>query len=63
MKAIENNIDPDSRARTKQASRAADERLMASGGKSVARVKRENEVFAPLARAARIDLTSSRSLG
>jgi hypothetical protein len=58
-----NHVDPSSRARAKQAARADDERLMASGEKSVAQLKRENEVFAPLARSARVNLSASRSLG
>ncbi len=57
-----NHIDPNSRARAKQAARAADERQMASGEKSVAQLKRENEVFAPLARSAQVNLSASRSL-
>jgi hypothetical protein len=56
------NINPRSRALTKQAARASDERLLASGRKSVAQLKRENEAFAPLARSARVDLSASRSL-
>jgi hypothetical protein len=62
MKA-RSHYDPRSRARAKQASRAADERTLASRAKTVALLKRENEVFAPLARSARVDLTASRSLG
>ncbi len=56
------HIDPSSRARAKQAARADNERLMASGEKSVAQLKRENEAFAPLARSARVNLSASRSL-
>jgi hypothetical protein len=56
------HIDSSSRARAKQAARADDERLMASGEKSVAQLKRENEAFAPLARSARVNLSASRSL-
>ncbi|MBA2451474.1 MAG: hypothetical protein H0V51_25945 [Chloroflexi bacterium] len=62
MKSKELHIDPRARARAKQASRAADERMLATGEKSVAQLKRENEVFAPFARSAKIDLTSSRRL-
>lgn len=51
------------RIRAKQAARAADERALVSGAKSVAQLKRENEVFASMARSARVDLTASRSLG
>ena len=56
------HIDSSSRARAKQVARADDERLMASGEKSVAQLKRENEAFAPLARSARVNLSASRSL-
>jgi hypothetical protein len=51
-----------SRARAKQEARANDERLLSSGQRSVAQMKAENEVFAPLARTARVDLSASRSL-
>lgn len=51
------------RAAAKQRSRVADEHAVSSGDKSVARLKRENEVFAPLAADARIELAASRSLG
>jgi hypothetical protein len=51
------------RATEKQRSRLADERAISGGGKSVAQLKRENEVFAPLAADARIELAASRSLG
>lgn len=54
----------DARARKaeKQLSRSADVRALASGAKDVAQLKRENEVFAPLARDARIDLAAARRL-
>jgi hypothetical protein len=55
--------DPRARAAEKQRARLADERAVSSGGKSVAQLKRENEVFAPLAADARIELAASRSLG
>jgi hypothetical protein len=58
-----NSFDPRERAREKARSRVADERALASGQKSMADLKRENEVFAPLASSARIDLSASRSLG
>lgn len=49
MQSRTKRYDPRARARAKQASRAADERALASGEKTVAELKRENEVFAPLA--------------
>jgi len=51
------------RAVEKQRSRRLDERAISSGAKSVAQLKRENEVFAPLAADARVELAASRSLG
>lgn len=56
-------MDSQARAVEKQRSRRADERAISSGSKSVAQVKRENEVFAPLAVDARVELAASRSLG
>ena len=52
----------DSRPRSKRASRVADNRALQSGAKSALDIKRENEVLAPLARSARIDLGASRRL-
>ncbi len=63
MKRHGESFQPRLRAAEKQRSRAADERAISGGGKSVAQLKRENEVFAPLADDARIDLAASRSLG
>jgi hypothetical protein len=57
------NLDPGVRAAEKQLSRAADEVAISSGRKSIAQLKRENEVLAPLARDARIDLSAARCLG
>lgn len=57
------NFHPQVRAAEKQRARMADERALSSGRKSVAQLKRENEVLAPLAEGARIDLSASRSLG
>lgn len=57
------SMDPRARAAEKQRSRIADERAISGGGKSMAQLKRENEVFAPLAGDARIELAASRSLG
>lgn len=63
MKRREASFQARERAVEKQRSRRADERAISSGGKSVAQLKRENEVFAPLAADARIELAASRSLG
>jgi transcriptional regulator with XRE-family HTH domain len=52
-----------SRQVEKQRSRVEDERALAGGDKSVARLKRENEVFASLAGNIRLDFSASRSLG
>lgn len=52
----------DSRFRSKSASRAADIAALKSGSKSALETKRENEVFAPLARSARIDPGASERL-
>jgi hypothetical protein len=60
---VERGADPEARAAEKQRSRIADERAIVGGDKSVAQLKRENEVFAPLAADARIELAASRSLG
>jgi hypothetical protein len=56
------SYDPRVRAVAKQQSRADDEQALMQGQDSVAQLKRENEVFAPLARAAQADLSASRSL-
>lgn len=57
------SLDSRVRAAEKQRSRVADEHAISSGRKSVARLKQENEVFAPMARGARADLSAARSLG
>lgn len=49
-------------ARSKRASRAANQDALASGIKTAAQLKRENEVFASFASSARIDLRASRRL-
>jgi hypothetical protein len=51
------------RALEKQLAREQDVRGMASGEKSPAQLKAENEAFAPLAHGARPDLHSAPSLG
>jgi hypothetical protein len=63
MKRRETSFQARARAAEKQRSRRLDERAIFGGDKSVAQLKRENEVFAPLATAARVDLAASRSLG
>ena len=62
-KGVARSMNPQARAAEKRRSRRLDERAISSGGKSVAQLKRENEVFAPLAADARIELAASRSLG
>lgn len=57
------SMGPQARAAEKQRSRRIDERAISGGSKSVAQLKRENEVFAPLAADARIELAASRLLG
>lgn len=63
MQAKNASFNFQGRAAAKQRSRVADERAIASGRKSVFELKHENEVFAPLAREARIDFSASRRLG
>lgn len=62
MKAQPNISAADSRFQAKSASRAADRAALKNGSKSAGEIKRENEVFAPLARSARIDPGASRRL-
>jgi hypothetical protein len=40
-----------------------DERDLRAGRKSAEQLRQENELFAPFARSARVDLAASRSLG
>jgi len=54
--------DGKGRSTVKGSSRAADSAAIKQGLKTVRDVKRENEVFAPLAGRARIDLSASRRL-
>jgi hypothetical protein len=56
-------LDPAARAAEKQRSRDEDARALASGEKTAAQLRDENEVFAKLAPMSRVDLTASRSLG
>lgn len=57
------SVASQARAAEKRRSRRVDERAVSRRDKSVAQLKRENEVFAPLAADARIELAASRSLG
>jgi hypothetical protein len=56
------HLDGKARAQAKQASRDADARALASGRRSAAALRQENEVVANAARSARLDLAASRSL-
>jgi hypothetical protein len=62
MRRKDNISNADARVHSKRASRAADQRAFAAGTKTIAQLKRENEVFAPFAANARIDLSASRRL-
>lgn len=63
MQSHDEHLDPRVRAREKQASRDSDERDLRSGRKSAEQLRAENDLFASLARSARVDLSASRSLG
>ncbi len=63
MQSNDHRLDPVVRAQEKQASRLADERDLRIGRKSAEELRFENEVFAPFALSARVDLSASRSLG
>jgi hypothetical protein len=63
MQSNDEHFDSRVRAREKQASRDADERDLRSGRKSAEQLRQENELLAPFARSARVDLAASRSLG
>jgi hypothetical protein len=62
MKTRTNISATESRIRSKSSSRAADRAALKGGSKTVQEIKRENEVFAPLAPIARIDPNASRRL-
>lgn len=62
MKSQINISVADSRFQAKSASRAADKAALENGSKTAREIKRENEVFAPLARTARIDPGASQRL-
>lgn len=62
LKAQANIPSADARFRSKSSSRAADSDALKRGLKTAREIKRENEVFAPLAQGARIDLSASRRL-
>jgi hypothetical protein len=63
MSRADAKISMNARAKEKEASRRRDERELASGRKSAAQLRRENEVFGELASSARVRLLASRSLG
>jgi hypothetical protein len=63
MRRNDESYDFHARAAEKQASRDEDERDLRSGRKSVEQLCRENELLAPFARTARVDVAASRSLG
>ena len=56
-------LDVVARAQAKAISRRADARAEFSGQKSASQLRRENEVFAPLAIGARVNFSASRRLG
>jgi hypothetical protein len=62
MPSQSQSYDPKVRAAAKRRSRVADEKALVLGRKSQVQLKRENEVFAPLAQVAQLDLSASRSL-
>lgn len=55
-------LDPAARKRCKQESRDADARALITGRKTSEQMREENEVFAALARGARVNLKAARSL-
>lgn len=63
MRPHNERLDVGARVRDKDASRLADARAVSLGEKSAIQVRRKNEVFAPLARFARVNFSVSRSLG
>jgi hypothetical protein len=63
MQPRNDRLDVDARARAKDASRLADVRAVSSGQKSAGQLCQENEVFASLAIAARVNFSASRRLG
>ncbi|HTB50258.1 MAG TPA: hypothetical protein VK701_04715 [Solirubrobacteraceae bacterium] len=63
MQNEEEHLDARARAVQKQVSREQDEHDLRSGRKSAEQLRRENELLAPFARSARVDLAASRSLG
>lgn len=58
-----NTHSADERLREKREQRAADSDSLAKGLRTISEMKRDNEVFAPFALSARIDLSASRRLG
>ncbi|MGH2878655.1 MAG: hypothetical protein ACRDK4_03485 [Solirubrobacteraceae bacterium] len=63
MQPTEETYDFHERAREKQESREQDLEDLRSGRKSLEQLCRENELLAPFARTARVDIDASISLG
>jgi plasmid stability protein len=63
MQNKDEQLDVRVRAAQKQVSRERDERDLRTGRKSAERLRQENELLAPFAGSARVDLAASRSLG
>jgi hypothetical protein len=63
MQNRDEHLDVHARAAQKQASREQDERDLRTGRKSAGQLRQENELLAPFADSARVDLAASRSLG
>jgi hypothetical protein len=63
MKRNDETYDFRARAAEKQARRDEDECDLREGRKSVEQLCRENELLAPLAGTARVEISASRSLG
>lgn len=62
MRAQSRTFSPKTRARAKQAARAADERALAHGAAEAVAAKRRNEALASAAVTATPDLSAARSL-
>jgi hypothetical protein len=63
MQNEDEHLDVRAGAARKRISREQDERDLRTGHKSAEQLRRENELLAPFARSARVDLAASRSLG
>lgn len=62
MQPRDDRLDVGARAQAKEASRLADARAVSSGQTPTGQLRRENEVFAPFATAARVNFSASRRL-